>query len=261
MDIGTRGAKATGYLHTVSGEMKEREVRPCVVVCPGGGYGFISDRENEPVALALVSAGYQVFVLRYSTGEKAKGLAPLMEVSELVSKIRTYSGYFHVEKSKIAVMGFSAGGHLAASLGTLWRHEKVVRRLPDDAHANWPNALILCYPVITAGEYTHEASLAAVSGGDKDLRELLSLEKQVSGDTPPAFVWHTAEDASVPVENSLLFVQALRKAGVPFEAHLFGRGGHGLSMCTAEVGAEGAPAAPWFGLCLRWLGDLFQFRT
>ena len=260
LKIGVHGVSAGGYLHKVSKELPGRDLRPCVVVCPGGGYSFVSDRENEPVAFALFSAGYQVFVLSYSTQADAKGLTPLLELSELVSTVRINAAEFHVDPDKVAVMGFSAGGHLAASLGTLWRHESLLRKLPNSASTNQPNALILCYPVITAGEFAHGMSLEYASGGDQELRELLSLENRVSGDTPPTFIWHTCEDTAVPIENSLLFMDSLRKAGVPFEAHLFQKGSHGLSLCTAEVNTQNASAAPWFSLCLAWLADLFDFQ-
>ncbi len=256
----SHGMEAAGYIHGISPEMPERKGRPCVVVCPGGGYGFVSDRENEPVALALFSAGYQVVVLTYSINEKARELRPLVEVAKLVAALRQHAVEYHIAPDKIAVMGFSAGGHLAASLGTLWQHERLAERLPGLEASHRPNALVLCYPVITAGAFAHTGSLDNVSGGDPELRELFSLEKQATENTPPTFLWHTYEDKAVPVENSLLFMDALRKNGVPFEAHLFQHGSHGLSLCNTEVGTRDALAAPWFGLCLRWLNSLFDFE-
>ena len=154
-------------------------------------------------------------------------------------------------------MGFSAGGHLAASLGVLWDHPSL--GCPNGE--NRPNALILCYPVITSGEFAHRQSLENVSGEEDPAKQTFwSLETHVSDRTPPAFLWHTYEDDAVPVENSLLFVSALRRAGVPCEFHLFEKGVHGLSLCNAEVATPMPPTAPWMGLCLTWLSNRFSFE-
>lgn len=256
--IGEKGASAVGYLHERTTEMPHRERRPCVVVCPGGGYSFVSDRENEPVAAALFAAGYQVFVLTYSVGEDASGFQPLSELAALVAHVRQESDAYRVAPDCIAVMGFSAGGHLAASLGVLWNHEMV--RAKVDTQNSRPDAMVLCYPVITAGPHAHHGSLENVSGGDASLMALFSLENQVTADAPPTFLWHTQEDAGVPVENALLLATALRAQGVPFEAHIFERGAHGLSLCNAEVGTPNAHNAIWLPLCLEWLGMRFSFE-
>lgn len=254
-------ATARGYLHDVSETMPVHAVRPCVVVCPGGGYNHCSEREKDPPALALFAAGYQVFTLSYSTGDLARDFRPLMELSLLIMKIREQHVQWQVEPDKIAVMGFSAGGHLAASIGTLWNHEALTCKLDTNGGQNRPNALVLCYPVITSGEHENPGSLQLVSGGDPSLRAFFALEKHVSADTPPTFLWHTADDATVPVENTLLFCEALRGHGIPFESHIFQHGKHGLSMCNAEVNSPNPACAPWFGLCLSWLGQVFGFEA
>ena len=254
-------AEAVGYLHDNSGEMPKRTVRPCVIVLPGGGYTFLSDREADPPATAFFAKGYQVFILRYSICGAASDLRPLADAALTVRKIRANSAEWNVFPDKIAVCGFSAGGHLAASLGTLWDSPELSAKTSFSDIPSRPDALILGYPVVTAGKYAHEGSIRALSGGEptRRQRDFYSLEHHVSPSTPPAFLWHTQEDADVPVENTLLFAAALRRSGVPFECHIFRKGSHGLSMCNAETGIENPHDASWFPLCAQWLSELFGF--
>lgn len=259
LDAGT-DAYVTGYLHDISWEMKNHRIRPCVVVCPGGGYEMLSDREKEPPAFAWFAAGYQVFTLNYSVGELAGDLGPLMELSETVLMIRRRAGEWQIKEDQIAVMGFSAGGHLAASLGTLWNSDRLKARMDTENGRNRPNAMILSYPVITAGEYAHQGSLDKVSGGVDELKEWFSLEKRVTADTPPAFLWHTADDTVVPVENTLLFGMALKRACVPFECHVFPSGTHGLSMCNYDVDTNNDSCSKWVPLSMYWLNHLFGYQ-
>lgn len=254
-------AEVAGYLHDLSEEMPERAVRPCVVVLPGGGYTFLSDREADPPASAFFAKGYQVFIVRYSICDEASGLRPLADAALTVRQIRANGPEWGISPNRIAVCGFSAGGHLAGMLGTLWDSPELEAGIGAADVSCKPDALILCYPVITAGEYAHQGSIRALSGGEPTQRqkEFFSLEKHVTSSTPPAFLWHTEEDVSVPVENTLLFAAALRRCGVPFECHIFQQGGHGLSMCTAETGSENPSCASWFPLCAQWLSGLFDF--
>lgn len=157
-------------------------------------------------------------------------------------------------RSRRSVRSFSAGGHLAASLGVLWNHPDV--KLGSTCR---PDALVLCYPVITAGAFAHRESIDNVTGGDPALTELLSLEKQVTAHMPPAFLWHCTGDESVPVENSLLLLTAMQRVKVPYECHLFTGGAHGISVCTREVETPHPVAAPWFDLCTSWLNRQFRF--
>lgn len=254
-------ARVVGYLHEpVPGEMPQGVDRPCVVVCPGGGYVFLSAREADPPASAFFARGYQVFILYYSIGEKASELRPLIDGSLTLMKIRENAAEWHVIPDKIAVTGFSAGGHVAASLGTLWDAPELKARFDTKGGKNRPDAMILCYSVLTAGELTHQDSARTVCGGEPtpEQIELFSLEKHVTPQTPPAFLWHTVEDDCVPVENALMFAAALQKNHVPFECHVFQRGGHGMSMCDAEVGVDNRHASSWFPLCADWLDELFH---
>lgn len=230
--------------------------RPGVLICPGGAYRFISTREAEAVALQFCAAGFHAFILTYTVPPTNYRL-PLLELSQAVCAIRKRAESWKLDPDRIAVCGFSAGGHLVGSLGVHW-HKL------DDAPHNKPNALILSYPVITSGEYKHPGSIENLLGANPtpELLEEMSLEKQVNANTPPTFLWHTIEDDVVPVENSLMFASALQKNKIPFELHIFPHGPHGLSLATVETD-DGRGISPhvahWIDLCIEWLKELFQF--
>lgn len=249
------GASIMGYLHERSEEMPHMTKRPCILICPGGGYTFLSRREADPPALAFFAEGYQVFTLTSAINERAKNFQPLMDAARAMISIRQYADEWDVNQERITVMGFSAGGHLAASLGTLWNHPRLAEKLGfEPGKKSRPDGLILCYPVITGeAAHQHSGSIELITGGDESLREIFSLEKQVTENTPKSFIWHTVTDSGVPVENSMAFAKALKAHEVPFEMHLFGQGGHGLSMCTEEVGTPEPICRQWVGLCYNWL--------
>ncbi len=246
------GAPVTLYLHEDHDRLVAHRTRPALIVCAGGCYRWLSPRERDPAALAFAAMGYQTLLLEYSTGEHAGGLRPLRELAETVRIVRERAAEWHIEPRHVGVLGFSAGGHLAASLGVLW-HELEL------GEACRPDALALSYPVITTGEFAHRESADNVTGGDETLRELLSLEKHVTERMPPTFVWHCTGDESVPVENTLLLVSAMQRAHVPYECHLFAGGAHGISVCTQEVETPDAARGAWLGLCRTWLNERFQF--
>lgn len=224
--------------------------RPLVLVVPGGGYNHVSPREGDPVALQFAAAGYHTAVLTYSVGEGAQNYRPLRQLNEALALLRQNAGEWHILPDKIAVCGFSAGGHLALSSAVL--------DIPGAQQQPRPNAVILAYPVVTAGQYAHRGSFVQLAGSENIAAQLpFALEDKITSRTPPVFVWHTMEDQTVPVENSLLLLAALRKAGVPCEAHLFQKGAHGSSISTPEVDRPSVHRNHWVALAIEWLNDTF----
>ena len=239
------------------------QTRGLVLICPGGGYHFTSPREAEAVAMQFTSAGFHAAVLSYSVAPH-RHPQPLLDVSRATCLIRENAEGWQVDPQKIAVCGFSAGGHLAASLGVHWNKPYLQNTPGIQPGMNRPNALILSYPVITSGEFRHAGSFQNLLGENPEpsLLEEVSLERQVSIHTPPTFLWHTVADLSVPMENSLLFAQALRKHQVPFELHIYPDGVHGLSLAIEETATPehlpDAHVAGWMRLCLEWLSNVFS---
>ncbi len=235
------------------------EKRPMVIVCPGGAYAYTSRREAEPVALAFNSFGYHAAVLDYSCAP-AHFPTALEELASVVRLVREHADEWHVDRERILVQGCSAGGHLAASLGILWQEEFLKEDLGlERSEVIRPNGMILAYPVITGGEYAHRDSFRNLLGErEPELRDAMSLEKRVTEQTCPAFVWATFTDGSVPAENSLLLVSALKAKGVSTEFHLYPHGGHGLSLANdLSAGLSGKEiqkdAASWTDLARTWL--------
>lgn len=213
--------------------------RAAVVICPGGGYGMVYPGEGEPIAMAFAARGIHAFVLNYSVAPM-RFPGALLELSKAVAFVREHAEEWLIDPDRIAVCGFSAGGHLAASLGVYWKEGFVQRYMGFDRDENRPNGLVLGYPVISGAKgITHEGSLLNLMGDAPGEREvdLFSLENHVSDFTPPAFLWHTCDDSCVPVTNSMLFAQALQRAGKRFEYHVFPHGPHGLCLAN-EVTAS-----------------------
>jgi len=250
----TGGGTLTVYLRVSTDHMPGVIDRPLVLVVPGGGYTHVSAREGDPVALQFAAAGYHTAVLDYAICEKAKNHLPLRQLAEAIGLVRKYAAEWHVLPEKIAVCGFSAGGHLALAGAVL--------DIPGLADQPRPDAVILGYPVVTAGEYAHRGSFVQLTGTrDTAAHQCFALEDKITPSTPPVFVWHTMEDETVPVENTLLLTAALRRAGVPCEVHLFEKGCHGTSICTPEVDADSAHRRHWVQLAVEWLSNTFAWRA
>ena len=236
------GGKLELYLRSPDPAMPNALRRPLVLVVPGGGYEHVSAREADPVALQFAAAGYHAAVLTYSVGEGARDYQPLRQLRAAIGLLRQNAERWSILPDRIAVCGFSAGGHLALSGAVL--------DCPGEAadRSRKPDAVLLAYPVITAGEYAHRGSFVQLSGSeDRAEHQRFGLEGKITPDTPPVFVWHTMEDATVPVENTLLLLAALRKNHVPCEAHLFEKGVHGRGGCRQRpprpLGAAGGGMA------------------
>ncbi len=217
---------------------KDRK-RPAILVIPGGGYGMRSEREAEPIALQFIAEDMAAFILHYSVKEDCGFPRCLLEALCAVKTIREHAEEWNIDPQRIGVIGFSAGGHLAASVGAFWNHKFVKDALGDNEILR-PNAAILSYPVITSGPFAHRGSFNNLVGVDADQERLdfVSIEKQVTSDYPPTFLWHTASDEVVPVENSLMMASALSKEKVPFELHIFPAGVHGLALCDERTTAK-----------------------
>lgn len=257
------------YLLDESVELIHSRKRPAVIICPGGAYRFKSDREAEVVAVRYLAAGIQAFVLQYSVAPSRYPSA-LLELASSVALVRSRAKEYHVDPEKIVIAGFSAGGHLCSCLGNLWDDPMLEQAFTTDMQEKngtggkpWkPDGMILSYPVITMGEFTHEESreLLLGPGFSRRMEEELSMENRVTDKTVPVFLWHTQEDEGVPVENSLQFAMALRRNGVPFEMHIYEQGCHGLSLCddTVDDGERYFPPdnANWIDMALKWLKRL-----
>ncbi|MFS0636775.1 alpha/beta hydrolase [Mesobacillus foraminis] len=219
-----------------------------IIVCPGGGYHRKAQHEGEPVALWLNSLGISAFVLDYRVSPN-RHPAPLSDCQRAIRFVKHHSEQWNIDKYKVGILGFSAGGHLAASASTLHRLRFYEASDLIDQESARPDLAILCYPVISLMDHFHEGSLHNLLGEypPDQLRAALSNEKNVTDSTPPTFLWHTADDASVPVENSLMYAQALSKKKIPFEMHIFPNGRHGLGLAK-----EDPAVSKWTDLCETW---------
>ncbi len=234
-------------------------LRPAVLILPGGGYASTSEREATPVAVEFLSCGAAVFVLHYSVKPNAYYPTSLCQVYSAIKMIRKNADEWNIDPDNISVMGFSAGGHLAASAGVLWSSD-AARKIGFEGDSHKPNGMILCYPVISAfaGSTPHTASFDNLLGENNTEENFryLSLEKRVTADTPRAFIWHIYEDSVVPVENSMIFASALIANKVPIELHIYPHGGHGRSIANDLVcnDMDGiAKVNSWVELAKEWI--------
>lgn len=236
--------------------------RPVVIICPGGGYEFTSDREAEPIAVQMNAMGFHACVLRYSV-RPATFPTALLELATTINLVRENAKKWNIDPEKVIVAGFSAGGHLAACLGVFWNQDFLGGQLEIPKKMLKPNGLLLSYPVITSGEHAHQGSFDALLGENHTATlEDVSLEKQVTADTPPAFIWHTYTDDAVPVENAFLFASALRRYNIPLEMHIYPEGEHGLALATEETYSTISKfglqkdCAGWVQLAGTWIRNL-----
>ncbi|MDR0385564.1 MAG: alpha/beta hydrolase [Prevotellaceae bacterium] len=226
-----------------------------VVICPGGGYGNLAiNHEGYDVAKRLNENGVAAFVLKYrlpsSKISTKPHLSPVQDLQKAIDIVRSRASEWKIEPNKVGIMGFSAGGHLVSTGGTHFAKQYI---LPKSDNLR-PDFMILIYPVITSdAEFTHKGSIRNLLGKDPstELLEEFSNEKHVTKETPPTFIVHSADDNTVPVKNSMVFAEKLAKNGVPFEMHIFPKGGHGYGMNNSTTKTE------WFDLCINWIKKLF----
>ncbi|UQZ37353.1 alpha/beta hydrolase [Paenibacillus sp. PK3_47] len=237
-------------LPAITPYLVEGKGNAAVLVCPGGGYGMRAHHEGQPVAEWLNTLGISAFVLRYRVAPY-KYPSALHDAQRALRTIRSRADEYGVDPDRLGILGFSAGGHLASAAGVLFDRGQAEAAEPLERYSSRPDFMILCYPVITMGEeFTHQGSKGNLLGEnpDKEMANRLSSELQVTADTPPAFLWHTSDDASVPVENSLLFAAALRRHEIPFDLHVYAHGRHGLGLADEEPHTRG-----WTDACASWL--------
>lgn len=272
-----RKAILKGYLYDNSLEFQMDKKRPAVIICPGEGYWYVSEREADAVAFQYLAEGYQTFVLYYTTGAEAVYPVSLQELSKAVSLIRTHADEWYIDSNRIFGCGFSAGGHLLASLGVHADEEMLTGDIGVREGSNHLNALVLGYPAISlkAKEIVVPPEIQALidtgeigfgpgpqytlSGHEPTDEELIRYDvtQYVTEKTPPVFLWHTYEDSIIPFEDGISFIKKLHEHGVNAELHIFSTGNHGLSLAT-ELTAKSSEdindeVAVWFQLSIKWL--------
>lgn len=238
--------------------------RPALIICPGGGYQFLSDREGEPVALRFAGLGYAAFILRYHVAPQARWPVPQRQLLAAIHHVRVNCDRYHVNPNAVVPMGFSAGGHLAGCAGLMWNRQEIYRPLKKRPSAFRPDGVVLCYSVVTSGPMAHRGSIENLLGDRyEELKDLVSLEKRVTSKAPPFFIWHTADDTTVPMENALLLAKALEARGVDAELRVYPHGSHGQSLADHTVFPPGqslaisVPCAIWVQHCNAWLQRKF----
>lgn len=245
------------YIPEISPEIDPKVMRPSIVICPGGAYMYCSRREAEPIALNFLARGFNVFILYYSVFERCYPTSQL-EVLSAIRMIRENSLEWHCAPDKITVMGFSAGGHLAACASTLYNDPLLLEQLQTDPSLLRPDASVLCYPVISGTYLPHVLSFERLFGNPTaEQLSALSPDKRADSQTPPAFLWHTSDDDCVSASHSLLYASALARHGVPFELHIFPNGIHGLANANRTTLYESPYCEQWVGLCIKWLEQMF----
>ena len=231
---------------------KETATGSAIIVFPGGGYSHLSEiKEGSDVAKWLNSLGISAFVVKYRLGMRYHQPNQLLDAARAMRTVRAKAKEWNIDANRIGILGFSAGGHLASTLGTHFDAGRSEAKDEVERLSSRPDLMILIYPVITMGEFAHQGSKLNLLGPDPlpELVKRYSNELQITKETPPTFLVHTMTDKTVPVENSLMFVAGLRKAGVPFELHLYEQGPHGFGLAPADP-----ILATWAARCADWLG-------
>jgi acetyl esterase/lipase len=232
----------------------EKATGAAMVICPGGGYGMLAPHEGQGYAQWLAEHGVTAFVLKYRLGSSGyRHPSMLQDAARAIRIVRSRAAEWKLDPKRVGIMGSSAGGHLASTLLTHFDAGDSNASDAIDRVSSRPDLGVLCYAVISLGKFGHQGSKNNLLGKDPSpaLVDELSNELHVTKNTPPCFIWHTAEDNGVPVENSLMFAEALRKAGVGFDLHIYEKGAHGLGLGSREY--DPSKWLPWTFDCIYWL--------
>ena len=252
------------YLETFVARKMENFVRRPILVIPGGGYGGIAEKEGEPIAEAFLPYGYNAFVLRYTTGRKGKFPCQLIEAARAIKHIKDNAEEYNIDPDQLMVVGFSAGGHLAACTGTMWKMDEVYKNVDMPYGYNKPKGVILMYPVISPKFENHIKSFKNLLCTDDPTPEQLSaaaIEDHVDADSSPAFILHTVNDKIVDVRNAFTVAEAYTEAGVPFEMHIYPKGPHGMGLAN-DITSKGEDKyidgriAEWVRFAVEWAETL-----
>ena len=251
------------YIETFVSDVYKKK-RDAMLVIPGGGYGCVCDnREGEPIAMAYNALNYNCFVLHYTVnphGEKDESKnfpTQLIEASLAMKYIRENAERYYVNPDRVFCVGFSAGGHLAGSLATMWHIPQVVNAIGRDDGINKPTAAVICYGVLSANAYRHAGSYVNLAGGtpDDETLAMLSIVNHVDEKTSPCFLYHTMLDSVVPVQNSIEMAHTLADKKIPFSLHIYTKGEHGSALCNDITDSCGAStdAAKWVEMSDFWM--------
>lgn len=253
------------YLEAYVPDTLKDFVKDAILVIPGGGYDCVCyDREGEPIALDFVGRGMAAFVLHYSVREKARFPRPLIQASKAMKYIKDNSERYMINPERVFATGFSAGGHLCTSLGTLWHMKEIYDEVPMEEGYNRPRGIIPVYPVVSLNVPTHERSFMNILGTTDfsgENKHRFSLDDHVDERSAPACIIHTSDDAVVPVFNALALANAYAKAKKQFELHIFKTAPHGMALSN-EITACGSPEwnnpanAKWTSLAYTWMKSI-----
>lgn len=256
----------SAYIDTYVADKASKYIRKAILVIPGGGYGGLcTATEGEPVALAFIPHGFNAFVLKYSVAGEKTFPAQLIQASKAIKHIRDNAQNYGINKDEIYVVGFSAGGHLAATVATMWNKKEIYDEIDMPYGYNKPKGVMLVYPVVSAvSEYTHKRSFNNLLGTENPTGEQLnevSIELNVTEDACPAYIVHSANDTCVPVENSLMLAAKYSKHNIPFELHIYPEGEHAFALGNkiTEFGDEQHSKeglSDWVKNAVRWTNHI-----
>ncbi len=244
---------------TVVCNIHEDKKRPSIIICPGGGYVKVwLKKEKRDIGNYFFEKGFNIFYLYYSNGEEAKNFGSLIEISNTIIEIRKRAEEWLCEEDQIAVMGFSAGGHVAGCVSTLWNDEVFTKYYNNQNELNKPNAAILCYGTISSvntdiNQYIQLLNIEAEES-NMDMHEYFAIDNHITKKVPPIFVWTSIRDIITPPINTINLIRRLQEEGVYYEAHFFPTGGHGLV-------ANNPVCNQWMELATKFLETLFETKT